>query len=178
MGGPSPSSRDIDRHYRSRDYYGGSSYFGSSSGSSSGRSSYDYHTESVAPKKRITSAEQVFKATRMNDLFNPAKMKLPREALDSAFSPHSRAFIFAEDITGSMGPYLLSLIPCCCEWATVAVFSTMVLWLVRQMVFHRALHSRSFPTRELFTSFRKNPSVPVAYTLSDVPWRRLPNNSF
>lgn len=110
MGGPSPSSRDIDRHYRSRDYYGGSSYFGSSSGSSSGRSSYDYHTESVAPKKRITSAEQVFKATRMNDLFNPAKMKLPREALDSAFSPHSRAFIFAEDITGSMGPYLLSLI--------------------------------------------------------------------
>jgi hypothetical protein len=46
----------------------------------------------------------------MKDEFNPAIMKLPREACDSALSPRSRGIIFAEDVTGSMGRFLLSLI--------------------------------------------------------------------
>ena len=98
MGGYSPSSRDIDRHYESRDYYGASSYY------DSGRSTI------VTPKRTISSAEQVFKQSGLFKDFDPSKMKLPREALDSAMSPHSRAMIFAEDVTGSMGRYLLSLI--------------------------------------------------------------------
>lgn len=97
MGGGSVSSRDIDRHYESRGYYGASSYRSDSG-----------VVRSSAP--RITNATQVFKATRMIDEFNPAVMKLPREALDSALSPHSRGIIFAEDVTGSMDRYLLSLI--------------------------------------------------------------------
>lgn len=107
MGGRAPSSSEIDSHYRSRDYYGGSSYYsgGSSYSSYSSRSS-----EIEIPKRRITSAEQVFKASEMIDDFNPAKMKLPREACDSALSPRSRGMIFAEDVTGSMGRFLLSLI--------------------------------------------------------------------
>lgn len=59
---------------------------------------------------RATRAEQVFRETHMRDEFNPAKMKLPREACDSAQSPHSRGVIYAEDVTGSMGSFLLSLI--------------------------------------------------------------------
>lgn len=98
MGGPSISSSDMERHYRSRDYYGASSYY------SSGRS------VDVSPTKRITNASQVFKETKMRDEFNPAKIKLPREACDSAQSPHSRGIIYAEDFTGSMGRFLLSLI--------------------------------------------------------------------
>lgn len=98
MGGYSPSSSDIDRHYRERDYYGASSYY------DSGR------TERVAPKKTITRAEQIFTQSGMFQNFDPSVIKLPREALDSAMSPHSRGLIFAEDVTGSMGRYLLSLI--------------------------------------------------------------------
>ena len=60
--------------------------------------------------RSATSAQQVFRSTRMLDEFNPAKMKLPREACDSAESPRSRGIIFAEDVTGSMGRFLLSLI--------------------------------------------------------------------
>lgn len=59
---------------------------------------------------KATRAEQVFRETHMRDEFNPAKMKLPREACDSAQSPHSRGIIYAEDVTGSMGSFLLSLI--------------------------------------------------------------------
>lgn len=98
MGGPSISSSDMESHYRSRDYYGGDSYY--SSGSS----------RSVTPKMRVTNESQVFKETKMRDEFNPAKMKLPREACDSAQSPHSKGIIYAEDFTGSMGRFLLSLI--------------------------------------------------------------------
>ncbi len=59
---------------------------------------------------RATNAQQVFTANRMNPAFDPSKIKLPREARDSAESPHSRGIILAEDVTGSMGRYLLSLI--------------------------------------------------------------------
>lgn len=98
MGGYSPSSSDIDRHYRERDYYGASSY-------------YDRGVSSrVTPKKTITSAEQIFKQSGFFKDFDPSQMKLPREALDSSMSPHSRGMIFAEDVTGSMDRYLLSLI--------------------------------------------------------------------
>lgn len=98
MGGRAIETSDMERHYRSRDYYGASSYY------SSGRS------VDVSPTKRITNASQVFKETRMRDEFNPAKIKLPREACDSAQSPHSRGIIYAEDFTGSMGGFLLNLI--------------------------------------------------------------------
>lgn len=98
MGGPGIKTSDMERHYRSRDYYGASSYY------SSGRS------VDVSPAKRVTNASQVFKETRMRDEFNPAKIKLPREACDSAQSPRSRGIIYAEDFTGSMGRFLLSLI--------------------------------------------------------------------
>lgn len=99
MGGYSPSSRDIDRHYESRGYYGASSYR-----TSTGKK------ETVIPEKRITFAEQVFTQRGMFADFDPSKIKLPREALDSAMSPHSRGVILAPDLTGSMGRYLLSLI--------------------------------------------------------------------
>lgn len=59
---------------------------------------------------RSTNASQVFKETYMRDEFNPAKIKLPREACDSSFTPNSRGIIFAEDVTGSMGIFLHSLI--------------------------------------------------------------------
>lgn len=98
MGGRPIETSDMERHYRSRDYYGASSYY------SSGRS------VDVSPTKRITNASQVFKETKMRDEFNPAKIKLPREACDSAQSPHSRGIIYAEDFTGSMGRFLLNLI--------------------------------------------------------------------
>lgn len=98
MGGSPVSSSDMERHYRSRDYYGASSYY------SSGRSI------DVTPTRRVTNASQVFKETRLRDEFNPAKIKLPREACDSAQSPRSRGIIYAEDFTGSMGRFLLSLI--------------------------------------------------------------------
>lgn len=57
-----------------------------------------------------TNAKQVFREKRMKDEFNPAMIKLPREACDSALSPHSRGIIYAEDVTGSMGEFLLDLI--------------------------------------------------------------------
>jgi len=98
MGGPAIKKDDMERHYRSRDYYGASSYYSSGS------------TKSVSSKRRVTNATQVFKETGMRDEFNPAKIKLPREACDSAQSPHSRGIIYAEDVTGSMGRYLLELI--------------------------------------------------------------------
>lgn len=107
MGGRAPSSSEIDSHYRSRDYYGGSYY---SSGSDYSSYSRRRSSEVEVPKRRITSAEQIFTASNMIDDFNPAKMKLPREACDSALSPKSRGIIFAEDVTGSMGKFLLSLI--------------------------------------------------------------------
>lgn len=82
---------------------------GGSISSSSMRSYYaDRDRESAWSK--ATRAEQVFQETSMRDEFNPAIMKLPREACDSALSPHSRGVIFAEDVTGSMGRFLLSLI--------------------------------------------------------------------
>lgn len=98
MGGSPVNSSDMARHYRSRDYYGASSYY------SSGRSI------DVTPRRRITDASEVFKSTNMIDEFNPAKMKLPREACDSAQSPHSKGIILQNDGTGSMGRYSLSLI--------------------------------------------------------------------
>lgn len=98
MGGRPIETSDMDRHYRSRDYYGASSYY-------SGGKSID-----VTPTRRVTNASQVFKETKMRDEFNPAKIKLPREACDSAQSPHSRGIIYAEDFTGSMGRILLKLI--------------------------------------------------------------------
>ena len=82
---------------------------GGSISSSSMRSYYDDREREHA-WSRATRAEQVFQETSMRDEFNPAKMKLPREACDSALSPHSRGVIFAEDVTGSMGRFLLSLI--------------------------------------------------------------------
>lgn len=98
MGGYSPSSRDIDRHYASRGYYGATSYYDSTS------------SRVVTPKRTITSPEQVFKQQGLYEGFDPSKMKLPREALDSAMSPNSRAVVLGVDVTGSMGLYLLSLI--------------------------------------------------------------------
>ncbi len=100
MGGKSPESKDIRRHYEEHDYYGGSSYYSSRSGRS----------ETITPKKRVTNAGQVFKSSYMIDEFNPAKIKLPREALDSSMSPKSRPFVLAEDVTGSMDRFLLELI--------------------------------------------------------------------
>ena len=75
-------------------------------------SSSDMHSyySSRSDVREATNASQVFKETKMRDEFNPAKMKLPREACDSALSPHSRGIIFAEDVTGSMDRYLLNLI--------------------------------------------------------------------
>lgn len=60
--------------------------------------------------REATNAQQVFKSKSMEDLFNPAKIKLPREACDSVDSPRSRGIILAEDVTGSMGRHLLNLI--------------------------------------------------------------------
>lgn len=98
MGGLPISSSDMEKHYREMDYYGASSYYTRGI------------TIDVSPSKRVTNASQVFTQTNMIDEFNPAKIKLPREACDSAKSPHSRGIIYAEDVTGSMGKYLLELI--------------------------------------------------------------------
>lgn len=98
MGGERVSSRDMESHYRSRDYYGASSY------SSGGV------TRDVTPRRRVTDASEIFKSKTMIDEFNPAKIKLPREACDSAQCPNSKAIIFGEDVTGSMSRFLLSLI--------------------------------------------------------------------
>lgn len=81
MGGSSISHKDMSAYYDNKSYV-----------------------------KRATNASQVFKETSLRDEFNPAKIKLPREACDSAASPHSRGIILAEDVTGSMGRYILSLI--------------------------------------------------------------------
>lgn len=59
---------------------------------------------------RATNASQIFKESCMAPEFDPSKIKLPREACDSIDCPHSRGIIFAEDVTGSMGVYLLELI--------------------------------------------------------------------
>jgi len=80
MGGSAISSDDMKRHYDARSY------------------------------SSAVNASQIFTSKKMLDDFNPATMKLPREACDSALSPRSRAIIFAEDVTGSMGSFLLSLI--------------------------------------------------------------------
>ena len=69
-----------------------------------------YYEDKESTWGESTCAEQIFLETRMRDEFNPAKMKLPREACDSVWSPHSRGVIFAEDVTGSMGGFLHSLI--------------------------------------------------------------------
>lgn len=82
---------------------------GGSISSSSMRSYYD-RKEREHSWSEAKRPEQVFRETGMRDEFNPAKMKLPREACDSALSPRSRGVIFAEDVTGSMGNFLLSLI--------------------------------------------------------------------
>lgn len=71
---------------------------------------YYERKEREASWSRVTRAEEVFIQTRMRDEFNPAVMKLPREACDSPLSPHSRGIIYAEDFTGSMSNFLLSLI--------------------------------------------------------------------
>lgn len=59
---------------------------------------------------KATDASQVFRSSGMAPEFDPSQMKLPREACDSAESPRSRGIIYAEDVTGSMGRFLLSLI--------------------------------------------------------------------
>ena len=56
------------------------------------------------------NASEVFVSRYMIPEFDPSKMKLPREACDSAESPRSRGIIFAEDVTGSMDRILLSLV--------------------------------------------------------------------
>ena len=60
--------------------------------------------------RHATSAREVFKETRIFNAFDPSKMKLPREALDSNLSPKSRPIILAEDTTGSMDWALLEII--------------------------------------------------------------------
>ncbi len=59
---------------------------------------------------RAADAREIFKQNRMNPAFDPSRIKLPREACDSAESPNSRGIILAEDVTGSMDRYLLDLI--------------------------------------------------------------------
>ncbi|MBE5821621.1 MAG: hypothetical protein E7311_03410 [Clostridiales bacterium] len=81
MGGSPISSRDVKR------YYDDNSHIRSS-----------------------TNASQVFKEQYMRNEFNPAKIKLPREACDSSFTPNSKGIILAEDFTGSMDSFLHSLI--------------------------------------------------------------------
>lgn len=68
-----------------------------------------YYRES-AHISRATNASQIFKENQMAPEFDPSKIKLPREACDSADCPRSRGIIYAEDVTGSMDTYLLSLI--------------------------------------------------------------------
>ena len=68
----------------------------------------DYYSKSTIT--RATDAREVFHSRNMIPEFDPSKMKLPREACDSAESPLSRGIIFAEDVTGSMGRILLSLV--------------------------------------------------------------------
>ncbi len=68
----------------------------------------DYYRKSTVA--HATDAREVFQSRNMIPEFDPSKMKLPREACDSAESPLSRGIIFAEDVTGSMGHILLSLV--------------------------------------------------------------------
>lgn len=81
MGGPRVSASDMHDYYSARSYI-----------------------------SKATNAQQVFKSTMMHRDFDPSQIKLPREACDSALSPHSRGIMFFEDVTGSMGRILLSLI--------------------------------------------------------------------
>ncbi len=69
----------------------------------------DYYT-SRSHLRSATNASQVFKSNAMDPYLDPSKFKMPREARDSVESQHSRGIILAEDVTGSMGRYLLSLI--------------------------------------------------------------------
>lgn len=69
----------------------------------------DYYRRNTHISK-ATTATEVFRSSGMDPKFDPSLMKLPREACDSAESPLSKGVIFAEDVTGSMGRYLLSLI--------------------------------------------------------------------
>ncbi len=59
---------------------------------------------------KATNASQIFRSSHMAEEFDPSRMKLPREACDSAACPRSRGIIYAEDVTGSMDAFLLSLI--------------------------------------------------------------------
>ncbi len=68
-----------------------------------------YYTKSTHISS-ATSASQVFRSSYMPKDFDPSKIKLPREAMDSSLSPKSRGIILSEDVTGSMGYYLLDLI--------------------------------------------------------------------
>ena len=68
----------------------------------------DYYCKSTIT--HATDAREVFHSRNMLPEFDPSKMKLPREACDSAESPLSRGIIFAEDVTGSMSRILLSLV--------------------------------------------------------------------
>ena len=79
---------------------------GSAISSSSMKNYYDTHAHAMSSK----NVHQVFTSRNMPDEFNPAKIKLPREARDSNLSPRSRGVIFAEDLTGSMDEFLMSLI--------------------------------------------------------------------
>lgn len=80
---------------------------GSSISSSSMKS---YYEERSSTWGKATNCQQVFKETSMLPEFDPSVMKLPREACDSAESPRSRGIIYAEDVTGSMGSFIMSLI--------------------------------------------------------------------
>lgn len=92
------SSDELKEHYRENDYFGGSSYWS------------DSGAKDVTPKKRINDASEIFKERRMKDTFNPAKIRLPREARDSANNPNSRTIILGNDVTASMNKFLLALI--------------------------------------------------------------------
>ena len=79
-------------------------------GRASTAAEYRSYYEDNSHITKATDASQVFRSRDMAAEFDPARMKLPREACDSAESPHSRGIIYAEDVTGSMGRFLLSLI--------------------------------------------------------------------
>lgn len=98
MGGSPVNSSDMRSYYERHDYFGGDSYY------------YRGSSIKTTPKRSVADASQVFTETKMRDEFNPAKIKLPREACDSAASPKSRGIILAEDVTGSTGKFLLELI--------------------------------------------------------------------
>lgn len=68
---------------------------------------YETHREEYTAAVNV---EQIFKSSSMLDDFNPAIMKLPREACDSIYSPRSRGYIFGNDFSGSMGRYSADLV--------------------------------------------------------------------